>query len=218
MISLSLRGRTILITSGPTREPLDPIRFMTNASSGKMGSALAQEARRRGAKVILVSGPVCGPAPAGCAVVPVSTALEMLRETLRRSRQADAVIGAAAVGDWRFSRNFAHKIKRSASRLRVTLVPNPDIIKEAASRRRPGQVFVGFALETRRGLQAARRKLKAKGLDLVALNGPQSLGAARARLTLVSPDLAPRRLGLLSKTAAARKIFDEIGRRLCAKN
>lgn len=215
MSAAPLRGRTILITSGPTREPMDPIRFLTNASSGKMGACLAIEARRRGAKAVLVSGPVCSPSPAGCEVVRVETALEMLREVLKRSGRADAVIGAAAVGDWRFARNAAYKIKRTASRLRVTLVPNPDIIKEASSRRLPGQVFAGFALETRRGLDAARRKLRAKGLDLIALNGPESLGSARARFTLVSADRPPRRLGLLTKKAAAKIIFDEIERRLC---
>jgi phosphopantothenoylcysteine decarboxylase/phosphopantothenate--cysteine ligase len=182
----ALRGRRVLITSGPTREPLDPVRFLSNASSGAMGFALADAARSLGAKVTVVSGPVSLPAPRGVAVVPVETALEMRRETLKRSRAAALVIGAAAVSDWRFAARASRKIKRRPGPLRLTLLPNPDIIREAASRRRPGQVFVGFALETGRAAARARAKLKAKGLDLVVANGPSSLSSGRIRATLVS--------------------------------
>ena len=159
---MNLRGRTVLITSGPTREFLDPVRFLTNASSGAMGFALARAARRAGAKVVVISGPTSLPAPSGVLVVPVMTALEMRRQTLRRSRDAAVIIGAAAVSDWRAARTVAHKIKRGASSLRLTLIPNPDIIKDAAARRRQA-VFVGFALETRREAHA-RGKLARKGL------------------------------------------------------
>ena len=144
----ALRGRRVLITSGPTREHLDPVRFLSNASSGAMGFALAGAARSLGAKVTVISGPTSLPSPRGVAVVPVVTALEMRRETLKRSRAATLVIGAAAVSDWRFIEKdtSTHKIKRRPGLLRLTLVPNPDIIKEAASMRRPGQVFVGHAV------------------------------------------------------------------------
>jgi phosphopantothenoylcysteine decarboxylase/phosphopantothenate--cysteine ligase len=182
----ALRGRRVLITSGPTREHLDPIRFLTNASSGAMGFALACAARSLGAKVTVVSGPTALRAPRGVAVVPVVTALEMRRETLKRSRAALLVIGAAAVCDWRFAAVARHKIKRRAGPLRLTVVPNPDIIKNAAARRRPGQVFVGFALETRRASEHARAKLVGKGLDLIVANGPENLASGRARATLVS--------------------------------
>jgi phosphopantothenoylcysteine decarboxylase/phosphopantothenate--cysteine ligase len=181
-----LRGRRVLITSGPTREHLDPIRFMTNASSGAMGFALADAARELGAKVTVVSGPTGLTAPRGVAVVPVVTALEMRRETLKRSRAAALVIGAAAVSDWRFPAVARHKIKRRAGPLRLTVVPNPDIIRDAASRRLPGQVFVGFALETRRAAEHARAKLVRKGLDLIVANGPADLASGRARAMLVS--------------------------------
>lgn len=186
MTNSALSGRRVLITSGPTREYLDPVRFLTNASSGAMGFALAAAARALGARVTVVSGPVSLPAPRGVTVVPVVSAREMRRETLKRSRAAAVVIGAAAVSDWRFAAASRHKIKRRPGTLRLTVVPNPDIIKDAASRRRPGQVFVGFALETRRAVAHARAKLAGKGLDLVVANGPGSLASDRARVTLVS--------------------------------
>jgi phosphopantothenoylcysteine decarboxylase/phosphopantothenate--cysteine ligase len=136
----------------------------------------------------VISGPTALPAPRGVAVVPVVTALQMRRETLKRSRAAAIVIGAAAVSDWRFSaeNTSRHKIKRGPGLLRLTMVPNPDIIKDAASLRRPGQVFVGFALETRRAAAHARAKLVRKGLDLVVANGPENLSSGRARAALVT--------------------------------
>lgn len=203
----------MLITSGPTREHLDPVRFLTNASSGAMGFALAAAARARGARVTVVSGPTSLPAPRGVAVVRVTTAREMRRATLARSRAAALVIGAAAVSDWRFVSVAAHKIKRRPGRVRLTLVPNPDIIKAAASRRRPGQVFVGFALETRRAEAHARAKLEKKGLDLVVANGPGNLASGRARVTLVSRAGA-RRIPEGTKARAARAIVAEAERLL----
>lgn len=209
----SWRGRRVLITSGPTREPLDPIRYLTNASTGRMGWALASEARRLGAKVVIVTGPCALPLLRGVETVPVTTALEMRREVLKRSRGADLVIGAAAVSDWRFARVARHKVKRKPGRLSLTLVPNPDIIKDAARRRRPGQVFVGFALETRRALAYARRKLSDKGLDLVVANGPASLGADAAAWTLLDAEGAATAVRG-SKARAARAILAAAARRL----
>lgn len=210
---MSLLGRAVLITSGPTREFLDPIRFLTNASSGAMGFALAAAAREAGARVVVVSGPTALPAPSGVLVVPVNTALEMRRETLKRSSRADAVIGAAAVSDWRVARTAAHKIKRSASPLRLTLIPNPDIIKDAAAKRRPGQLFVGFALETRRATKSARGKLARKGLDLVVANGPESLASGRIAATLVAKGWT-RRLPPGPKARVAKIVVAEITRLL----
>ncbi|UPT72578.1 MAG: hypothetical protein M0D55_11480 [Elusimicrobiota bacterium] len=210
---MSLRGRAVLITSGPTREHLDPVRFLTNASSGAMGFALAAAAKAAGARVTVVSGPTALPAPRGVAVVRVVTALEMRRETLKRSRAADAVIGAAAVSDWRVPSVARHKIKRSPSAVRLTLVPNPDIIKDAAERRRPGQVFVGFALETRRAAGHARGKLIRKGLDLVVANGPESLASGRIAAILVGRE-GDRRLPPGPKTKVAKTVVAEIERLL----
>ena len=203
----------VLITSGPTREPLDPVRYLTNASSGAMGFALAAEARRRGAKVTVVCGPVSLPAPKGVRVIPVVTALQMHRETLRRSRGADIVIGAAAVSDWRPAGFSSKKLKRSPSSVSLTLVPNPDIIKDAAARRVPGQVFVGFALETHRAAAYARQKLVRKGLDLVVANGPATLASGSIRATLVSRD-GLKRLANAPKPRVARAILDEASRLL----
>lgn len=212
-MSGALRGRRVLITAGATREPLDPVRFLTNASSGAMGLALAAAARARGARVTVVRGPSPLPAPRGVEVVPVVTAREMRRETLRRSRGAALVVGAAAVSDWRFARTAAHKVKRVPGPLRLTLLPNPDIIRDAASRRRPGQVFVGFALETRRAVAHAREKLARKGLDLVVANGPENLGSRRARVILVTREAA-RPLPEGSKARVARAIVAEAERLL----
>jgi len=209
----AFRGRRVLITSGPTRELLDPVRFLTNASSGAMGFALAAAARRLGARVTVVSGPTALAAPRGVEVVPVVTALQMRREVLRRARAAALVVGAAAVCDWRAARVPRHKIKRAPGRLRLTLVPNPDIIKDAAARRRRGQIFVGFALETRHAAAQARAKLVRKGLDLVVANGPASLASGRARVTLVGRD-GDLSLPEMSKARVARAILSEAGRLL----
>lgn len=210
---MSLRGRAVLITSGPTREHLDPVRYLTNASSGAMGFALAAAAKAAGARVTVVSGPVSLPAPRGVSVVPVVSALEMRRETLKRSRGADVVIGAAAVSDWRMPSVARHKIKRTSSAVRLTLVPNPDIIKDAAALRRPGQVFVGFALETRRAVEHARGKLIRKGLDLVVANGPETLASGRIAAALVSRS-STRRLAPGPKTSVAKSVVAEIERLL----
>ena len=213
---MSLRGRSVLITSGPTREFLDPVRFLTNASSGAMGWALAAAARSAGAQVVVVSGPSPLAPPPGVSVVPVTTALEMRRETMKRSRAASVIIGAAAVSDWRVARVAAHKIKRASrpqNKLRLTLIPNPDIIKDAAARRRPGQLFVGFALETRRVTAHAQDKLVSKGLDLVVANGPKTLASGRIAATLVGKGWT-RRLSPGPKARIAKIIVAEITRQL----
>ncbi len=210
---MSLRGRSVLITSGPTREYLDPVRFLTNASSGAMGFALAAAAKKAGAKVTVISGPTWLEPPRGIHVVKIGTALEMRKETLRRVRAATVIIGAAAVSDWRVATVKAQKIKRNASPLRLTLIPNPDIIKDAAAKRRPGQVFVGFALETRRLAAHARRKLARKGLDLVVANGPASLASGRIAATLVARSWT-RRLPPGPKARVARIVVAEITRLL----
>ena len=203
-----LRDRRVLITSGPTREFLDPIRFLTSASSGAMGFALAAAARDRGARVTVISGPTGLPAPRGVTVVPVTTARQMLAQALRRAPDASLIFGAAAVSDWRFRRAAPHKIKHDRRALRLTVVPNPDIIKAVASRRRPGQIVVGFALETRGLARSARAKLIDKDLDLIVANGPASLSSQRARVTLVSRR-STRRLPRSSKARVARAILSE---------
>ncbi|MBI3554604.1 MAG: hypothetical protein HY077_19085 [Elusimicrobia bacterium] len=215
----SWRGKRVLITSGPTREHLDPIRYLTNASSGRMGAALAAQAARLGAKVTMVSGPGAAPAPRGVRLVPVVSGVEMYRAALALSRGSDVVIGAAAVSDWRFESRAQHKIKRDLRPLRLTLIPNPDIIKEVSLKRRPGssQIVVGFALETRRRLETARGKLESKGLDLIVANGPSSLSGGKSQAAIIGRGEVTA-LPALSKAELARRIMKAIEREWQDKN
>lgn len=179
-----------------------------------MGLALAREARRRGAAVCLILGP-CSEIPrlAGVEVVPVVSAMQMRKEVLRRCARAQVIIAAAAVSDWRFKRLGRRKIKRGARPLRLTLIPNPDIIKEVArlrDQRGLRQVLVGFALETHRIVSEARRKLREKGLDLVVANGPQALEASGVFATILSRSGRARVLGKLPKARLARIIFSAV--------
>lgn len=213
---MSLRGKSVVITSGPTREHLDPVRFMTNASTGRMGAALASAALRAGARVTVVAGPGAR-VPGGARAFPVVTALEMRRRTLSESRRADVVIAAAAVGDWRFVSVSARKLKRSARSLTVRLVPNPDIVADVARRRRGGRPYVvGFALETHDWLAHAAAKLRRKRLDLVVANEASALGGESTRVALVDADgalvLAP-----MSKARAAGAVIRAVSERLDAR-
>ena len=209
-----MKGRSVLITSGPTREFLDPIRFLTNASSGRMGFALAKAARALGARVTVVSGPTDFPAPAGVKVIRVETGLEMLAATLKAAQRADLVIGAAAVSDWRFAARASRKIKRKPGALRLTLLPNPDIIKEVAARRRRGQFVVGFALETHERLKHARLKLAAKGLDAVVANAAGTLSSKSIQATVLYKDGSVEFFKPASKESTSRKLLKSLQRRL----
>ncbi len=212
---MSLKRRRVLITAGPTREYLDPVRYLTNASSGAMGFALAEAARRRGAEVVVISGPTCVRAPKGIRLVPVVSARQMFKKTVAASRRADVVIGAAAVGDWRVSRVAAGKIKKTGGKLTLSLVPNPDIIREVFRRRRGHRpVIVGFALETDRLLSNAKKKLKKKGLDLIVANRETSIGGSRTRIAILERGGRTRRFPPGTKRRAAGLILDQIERRL----
>lgn len=207
---MSLKGKTVVITSGPTREYLDPVRYLTNASSGRMGAALASAALRRGARVVVVAGPGA-PVPRRARAVSVVTALEMHRRTLAESRRADVVIAAAAVGDWRFSNVSSRKVKRSAAGVTLRLVPNPDIVADVARRRRGARpLVVGFALETHDWLKHAAGKLRRKGLDLVVANEAGVLGSDKTRVALVDAAgalvLAP-----MTKARAAAAVVARVG-------
>jgi phosphopantothenoylcysteine decarboxylase/phosphopantothenate--cysteine ligase len=164
-----LAGRRILVTAGPTWEPLDPVRFIGNRSTGKMGFALASEARRRGADVTLVLGPGTPAAPEGLSVVPVTTAEEMRDAVLAALSVSDAVIMAAAVADFRPDDVAAAKIKKDGGPPAVVLVPTPDILSELVQKK-SGQVIVGFAAETDDVEAAARGKLSRKDLDVIVAN------------------------------------------------
>ena len=166
-----LIGKKVLITAGPTHEYIDPVRFISNPSSGKMGYALAREARYRGADVVLVSGPSDERPPSGVRVRRVTTALQMLEACLEEQGGASVVIKAAAVGDYRAGDYSEQKIKREgAGDLCLRLTQNPDIARELSLRKPPGQLLVGFAAETENVGENARRKIERKGLDLVVAN------------------------------------------------
>lgn len=214
------KGKRVLITAGPTREHLDPIRFLTNASSGRMGFSLAEQAARAGARVVVVAGPNSEAVPPKVRVVRVVSGLKMYRETLRLCGRCDVVIGAAAVSDWRFQSYSPRKIKRSAKSVRLTMVPNPDIIKEVARRRKSGsrQLVVGFALETHGRLAHAKDKLKRKGLDLVVGNSQKSLSGDVTAASIVFRGGPVRHLPEMSKRAMAREILKAIEQEWRRKN
>jgi phosphopantothenoylcysteine decarboxylase/phosphopantothenate--cysteine ligase len=164
-----LVGETVLITAGPTREPVDPVRFLGNRSSGKMGYAIAEAAVRRGAKVVLVSGPVTLTAPANVDVVQVETAEEMRNAVLSHASEASIVIAAAAVADFRLRKVAEQKIKRNGA-TRLDLESTPDILAEVAARRSPEQLLIGFAAETQNALENGRTKLRKKAIDAIVVN------------------------------------------------
>jgi phosphopantothenoylcysteine decarboxylase / phosphopantothenate---cysteine ligase len=164
-----LDDETVLITAGPTEEPLDPVRYISNRSSGKMGYALAEAAAARGAKVILISGPVHLTPPRGVEVVSVRTAVEMRQRVFERLGPASIVIKAAAVADFHLSKVPDHKIKKTAARISLELDPTPDILAELGTKK-GDRLLVGFAAETQNLVQEARRKLISKNCDMVVGN------------------------------------------------
>lgn len=185
--------RRLVITAGPTREKLDPVRFFSNESSGQMGWALAEAARRRGAHVTLVAGPTHLPTPKGVRCVRVVSAREMWTATRHAARRAHAVIGAAAVADWRPARVSRSKLKKGTAAPVVRMVANPDILATLSKERRtPFPRLAGFALETNRLLANARKKMLEKGLDLVVANSPRALGAVQTQAVLIRPGRPPR--------------------------
>ena len=176
----------VLITAGPTREYLDDVRFLSNASSGQMGYALAMAAQAAGWEVILVSGPVSLQAPSGVELHRVISAVEMYETVLELIDGVNGVIGAAAVADYRPKFRHEGKIRRSDEPLIVELVPNPDILAEVGKRKRPDQWIVGFALEPDlRDLASARRKLQAKNCDAICINPASVLDEAWTEIYLM---------------------------------
>lgn len=164
-----LRGVRVVVTAGPTREPIDPVRFISNRSSGKMGYALASALAALGAEVTLVSGPTALPAPAGMMRIDVETARQMLDATLDAAAGAQIVVGTAAVADYRAGQVAEHKIKKHEAAMELSLVENADVLAEVRARH-PALFLVGFAAETERLAEHARDKLARKGLDLIAAN------------------------------------------------
>ncbi|MCL4841054.1 MAG: bifunctional phosphopantothenoylcysteine decarboxylase/phosphopantothenate--cysteine ligase CoaBC [Bryobacteraceae bacterium] len=164
-----LSGETVLVTAGPTREPLDPVRFISNRSSGKMGYAVAEAAAARGATVILVSGPVSLAPPEGVSLVPVQTAVEMYNAVMDHLDPATIIVKTAAVADYHIADIPAQKVKKTAMRLSLEFDPTPDILAELG-RRKQDRLLIGFAAETENMVAEARRKLKSKNCDMVVGN------------------------------------------------
>ena len=210
-----LAGRRVVVTAGGTREPIDPVRFISNRSSGRMGYAVAEAARDRGARVVLITAPAALRPPGGMEVVRVERAEEMLEAVRAAYRGADALIMVAAVGDFRVEPPAAQKVKRGEGALMLRLVPNRDILRETAAiptERRP--VRVGFAAETRGLLGHATDKLARKCLDLIVANDVSAAGSGFAvdtnQVTLLWADGRREALPLLPKAAVAECLLDAV--------
>ncbi len=207
-----LAGEVVLVTAGGTREALDPVRFLGNRSSGKMGYALAEAAHSRGARVILVSGPTTLHAPSHCEVVKVTTAEEMRSAVLERMSEATLIIKAAAVADYKPLKVSEQKLKRSGP-LTLELAPTVDILAEVARKRSPGQLIVGFAAETENGMENGRAKLLRKGADAIVMNDVSGEGvgidADHNAATFLTASTAIE-LPEMPKRKLADRILDEI--------
>ncbi|MFA4874162.1 MAG: phosphopantothenoylcysteine decarboxylase [bacterium] len=212
----------VLVTAGPTREYLDPVRYISNDSSGQMGFAIAKAAGELGCDVTLVAGPVSLDTPARVRRIDVVTAREMRREVMRRAAKADIIIMAAAVADWRPRRVSKQKIKRSKGHphpiplpsrergLTIALVENPDILAELGKTKKPGQTLVGFALETGNLERNARVKLKHKRCDWIVANSAAAIGARQSRAMLLAADGRRIALPRLAKEDLAVVILSHI--------
>jgi phosphopantothenoylcysteine decarboxylase/phosphopantothenate--cysteine ligase len=207
-----LEGETVLITAGPTQEPIDGVRYLSNRSSGKMGYALAEEAAARGAHVVLVSGPVSLAAPRGVTVVPVRTALEMRQAVMDHLPEATIVIKAAAVADYHIPNPSKQKMKKTAARLALDLEPTPDILAEVGTKK-GDRLLIGFAAETGNLIEEARRKMQQKNCDMVVGNLVSQAGtgfeADENEVVLVTRAGETIPVERASKRAIAGRIFDE---------
>lgn len=206
-------GRRVLVTAGPTVERIDPVRYITNRSTGKMGYAIAEAARARGAETVLISGPVHLPAPAGVERVPVESSAQLCEAVLSRGAWADIVIQAAAPADFRPAQAAAQKIKKTGEAMCIALEPTTDIAAELGRRKPAGQILVAFAAETNDVLANAQGKLARKNADLVVANdvsrSDAGFGVDTNAVTLISrTDVRP--LPLMSKRAVADAILDRI--------
>jgi len=211
-----LRGRTVVVTAGPTREPIDPVRFIGNRSSGRMGFALAAAARRFGAEVTLVSGPTSLETPVGVRRVDVETAAQMLGAVRAALPTADALVMAAAVADFRPVSVAHEKIKKreQGDTPGIELARTEDILRSTTGDRQPGAVVVGFALETEHSLENGRKKLSEKGLDLIVVNDAREPGAGfevtTNRVTILDRSGATEELPLLLKEEVAERILRRV--------
>jgi len=212
--SKSLQGRHVVVTAGPTREALDPVRFLTNRSSGRMGVEIASAAWRRGATVTLVAGPLEVPLPAGANVVHVESTAAMQRAVADVLPTADVLVMAAAPADFTAAAPANRKLKKHEAPDTLQLARTPDILKSTIDNRKPGAVIVGFALETGNAVAEGQRKLREKALDLVVVNDATEAGAGFGvdtnRVTFVSRTGEPDVLPLMSKRDVADALLDRV--------
>jgi phosphopantothenoylcysteine decarboxylase/phosphopantothenate--cysteine ligase len=216
-IKRDLSGKNVIVTAGPTREALDPVRYITNHSSGKMGYAIAKRAALRGANVTLVSGPVSIEPPLGVEVVDIISAEDMYNAVVSRFDRADIVIKAAAVADYRPAVRAEDKIKKSDGDMKIELERTKDIIATLGSMKRENQFLCGFSMETRDMVENSKKKLVKKNLDMIAANNVKVKGAGFAGdtniLTVITKD-GVRELPLLSKEEAADVLLDMIAEKM----
>jgi phosphopantothenoylcysteine decarboxylase/phosphopantothenate--cysteine ligase len=217
----SLSGKKVVVTAGGTQEPIDPVRVISNRSSGKQGYALAQAALDQGAKVVLISGPTCLTPPLGAEMIEIQTAVELAEATLRETEKADLLIMAAAVADYRPTRISIQKVKKTKAGLSaIELETTPDILQKVAERKKKSgsgpQLTVGFAAETENLLENARIKLEEKGLDLIAANDVSKvdagIGADQNQITLIWKDGNSREVPLMDKSDLSAILIEECAR------
>jgi phosphopantothenoylcysteine decarboxylase/phosphopantothenate--cysteine ligase len=209
-----LRGRCVVVSAGPTREAVDPVRFISNRSSGKMGVAIAASAWRRGADVVLIAGPLATDAPIGPRLRTVETTEDMLEAVRAEIAAADVLVMAAAPADFRAATVATSKVKKDKAPSAIPLEATPDILRETIPSRPPGMIAVGFALETEEVLENGTAKLESKGLDLIVTNDAREPGAGfhvdTNRVTILARDGTRTDLPLLPKTEVADAILDQI--------
>jgi phosphopantothenoylcysteine decarboxylase / phosphopantothenate---cysteine ligase len=214
----SLKGKKVIVTAGATREPIDPVRFISNHSSGKMGVALARAAWRRGAEVTLIVGHIDIPLPSEILTLKTETVKEMARAVAEQLLAADVLIMAAAPADFRPATVAPEKIKKGKAAPKIVLEPAEDILRSTISRRKKASVIVGFALETTDGIRNAKEKLKSKELDFVVLNDAKGAGAGFGvdtnRVTVITRDGKEEELELMSKIDLAEILLDRVEREL----
>jgi phosphopantothenoylcysteine decarboxylase/phosphopantothenate--cysteine ligase len=200
------RSFRILITAGPTHEPIDPVRFIGNRSSGKMGAAIAQAAIAGGHEVTLICGPVNVAMPAGVHRIDIETAAQMESAVLEQFPAHDLLIMAAAVADFRPISVSSQKLGRGGS-LTIQCEPTPDIVAKAASVKRPDQRIIGFSLESEGGVERAKEKLKRKGLDLIVFNPLETISSPTVGAVLLYPDGRSEALAAMAKTEFAEIVI-----------
>ena len=197
----------ILITAGGTREYLDPVRFISNASSGRMGYALAREALRAGHKVTLVTAPTAQRPPSGAKVIEVETAAQMFEAVKKRFEKCDCLIMAAAVADYTPARPAKTKIQKTVKHLTIKLKPTADILKWAGGHKRENQIVVGFALEDKAVRSCAEKKLNEKNLDMIIANTPAAIGADKSTVQIKTPGSPWSTIENATKVTTAKSII-----------